>query len=251
MQFTEFESKVRQTQNKSFTSKDSYLWQIYGGGHCRNIYYSDFPTWRERVTSTANVFPLPQFSEYPHKSDAQNGKVVNIFQVIDKMTGPQMKAQTNAIRAAATRGDNVEKDRLKSQQPYITHSGIFIPRRNSGLLQPNFCFQLDIDHSNNKSLDIDRTLERIIKDKQLIVLIASKSVSGKGIKALLFLKDLLHIRDSWTAEEYRSTYHQLTDILHRYFIEQHGVVIDTQMKSISQPFYLFYSENLYINKGLR
>lgn len=251
VQSTQIDGKVCHTQDKYFTSRSRYLWQIFGGGHCGNIYYADFHTWRERITSVANFFPIPQFARYPRKLDSVNGEVINIYHVINEMTGPVLKQATDSIMAAAGRGDAHEKDRLKGLQPYITHAGINIPRRNDGLIQPSFTYQLDIDYKSNKGIDIAEALDRIIKDKQLIVLLASKSMSGNGIKALLFLKDLLYIRDEWTHEEYKSVYHQVTDLLYKYFLDKHRLAIDTQMKSISQPFYLFHSSNLYINKGLR
>ncbi|HYH15105.1 MAG TPA: BT4734/BF3469 family protein, partial [Flavisolibacter sp.] len=110
-----------------------------------------------------------------------------------------------------------------------------------------FTYQLDIDKVSNA----DEILSTIIKDKQLNVLFASKSVSGNGVKAMIFLKELLFLRENWTAEQYRSLYHSATEILRDYFMKEYRVSIDTQMKAISQPFFLYYSPDIFVNKTLQ
>lgn len=204
---------------------------------------------RERICSGFQY--VPTFALYPHKTEAKDGRLINIHEVCDLMRGDDLKRKSIAIKQAADRGDIELKNKLKSQMPYITHSGVFLPRCNAGLIMPGFTYQLDVDNGKNSNLDAGKVLKAIIKDRQLNILFASKSPSGKGIKALLFLKELMCSRDSWTPEEYSSIYHKVTDILERYFLEKHGVYIDTQMKAISQPLYLFYSDDLYINGGLR
>lgn len=249
VQYTEIYSSVKNTKEKLFTSQDAYLWQHPGGGYCKFIHYGAFWIFRQRVNSRFQY--IPQFALYPHVHDATSARIVNIFEVIAMMKGEDLKRKSRAIKEAADRGDDALKDRLKERMPYVCHAGIFIPRNNASLLHPNFCYQLDIDKGKNPNMNPDEVLQKLIKDRNLNLLIASKSPSGKGIKGILFLKELLYIRDVWEWEEYRSTYHKATDILERYFLQMHGVKIDTQMKSISQPLYLFYSDDLFINEDLK
>lgn len=240
---------IRHTQKKYFTDQESYLWQLQGGGYSNNLFIGPLKSLRDRICTGSQY--VPQFAVYPHKTEVKEGRPINILEVADIMISSALRHKCVAIRQAVERGDAELKNKLKSDLPYITHTGIFIPRRNDGLILPAFTYQLDIDHSKNGSIDPDRVLLKIIKDRQLNVLLACKSPSGKGVKALLFLKELLFIRDTWTHEQYRTAYHKVTDILKQYFLQEHSIEIDTQMKSISQPFYLFYSDDLFINKGLR
>ena len=92
----------------------------------------------------------------------------------------------------------------------------------------------------------------VINDPQLYVLFAAKSMSGNGIKALLFLKDIMFLRDNWPWQNYKATYYQITDLLDRYCRETYGIKeIDTQMKAISQPLYLFHSPELFVHQNLQ
>jgi VirE N-terminal domain len=239
--------------NADFTNSNRYLWAAAEPKFVSPIYYGDIRTARDRFCSfygakhSPHFVPVPQFSLYPHKTNTTDSTVVNLFQVIERMRSPVLKSLCDQIREARQAGDVESKDRLKSRLPYITHTGIFIPRRNEGLRLPGFTYQLDIDKIENA----DDILRMVISDSELTVLFASKSVSGNGVKAMLFLKGLMFIKESWTHEEYKDAYRQAHNILERYFIDVYSVKIDGQMKAISQPFYLFYSPNLFVNKAFK
>jgi|GEM_PF-7090645 len=234
--------RVRQSNDISFVDRSSYLWIQPGAKNFKNIYSGDFITYKDRLCQ--GFAPVPQFARYDRVKNVAVGKVVNLFQIIKEMQSLDLKERFEEIRKAKQAGNEELKSKLKEQLPYFTHTGIFIPRRNDGLKLPGFTYQLDIDNINNA----DEILQRIIVDPELYVLFASKSVSGNGVKAVLFLKELLFLQDTWHFEEYRKVYHQVTSILSTYFKSKHNVTIDSQMKAISQPFYMFYSPDMYINK---
>lgn len=230
-------------QDQNFTCIDRYLWFNPKAKHIKCLYGSVLNTFRDGLCGGGQY--IPQFSYYPDPFRTNEGKLVNLFQVIQTMKSGKLRELDRQIKEAAAIGDNGRKNQLKAQLPCIAHSGIFLPRNNASLKHPGFTYGLDIDNISNP----DELLKKIIQDKKLEVLIASKSVSGKGVKAILFLRPLVFLRDEWTPEQYRGTYHQATDILSEYFKDCYGVQIDTQMKAISQPFYLFYAPDLFINKN--
>lgn len=237
-------SYTKTTQQKYFVSRQLYLWTQPNAKNTRFIFAEDLKVFKDRICCQAQY--IPQFALYPYTEEAKRGKVVNLLEVIEIMKSAELKRKGELIVEARKVGDKKTWEAIKKSLPYITHSGIFLPRQNAGLVQPGFTFQLDIDKINNAQ----EILEKVIYDKNLTVLIATLSVSGNGVKALLFLKELVFIRETWNAEQYRSVYHSATDILETYFKEKYGVQIDKQMKSISQPFFLFYAPHLFINKNL-
>jgi hypothetical protein len=239
--------QIKSYQGRYTAFGNRYLWIQPDAKHLRYIHTGDLISLKDRLCSGSVC--VPTFALYPnaYTVDEKSARIVNLFEVVDIMRGDELKTKAAAIKSAAAIGDISEKVRLKKELPYITHTGIFLPRENKGLRLPGFTFQLDIDYPDNP----ERIIEQIINDRQLDVLIASKSVSGKGVKALLFLRPLLYLRDDWTHDQYRTAYHQATDILYAYFLKKYQTKIDTQMKAISQPFFLFSAPNLYINKNFR
>ncbi|WP_336516599.1 BT4734/BF3469 family protein [Pollutibacter soli] len=236
--------QVSFSQYSGYTKPDSYLWIQPDAKHTRYIFSGSRKVLKQRLNSGFQY--IPQFSLYPHKLNVNDSKTVNITDVIRMMLSAELKEIARQIQEAKELGDLSLKDKLKSQLPYITHSGVFNPRCNKGLKLPGFTYQLDIDKIDNA----DAVVKAVTNDKQLDILFACKSVSGNGVKALLLLKPLLYLRDEWTSDEYSRAYHNATAILTKYFLEKHKVKIDGQMKAISQPFFLFYAPDLYINKNL-
>jgi VirE N-terminal domain len=239
-------TKVNFSQSHDYTNQDRYLWTQAPSVHFKAIYNGDIKNFQSRLCSVAGFQYIPQFAFYPHKTNVTNARAVNVLEVIRIIKSERLKTLADQIKEARELGNDQLRTKLKDELPYITHAGIFIPRRNDGLILPGFTYQLDIDKIQNA----DKVLEGIINDRELDVLFACKSVSGNGVKAMLFLKELVFLKDLWTHEQYRQTYHKATEILSAYFKEKHGVSIDTQMKAISQPFYLFSSPNLHVHKNL-
>lgn len=238
-------SLVKATNNPFYTDATSYLWVNANSVHIKNLYAGTAKVFKDRICCGSQY--IPQFAYYNHALEVNDGRVMNALEVISIMKSEYLKQKKIDIQNAQAIGDFALKATLKKSLPYITHSGVFFPRRNEGLKLPGFTYQLDIDKISNA----EEILSGIIKDKQLNVLFASKSVSGNGVKAMIFLKELLFLRESWTAEQYRSAYHSATEILRNYFAKEYNVAIDTQMKAISQPFFLYYSPDIFVNKSLQ
>lgn len=234
---------VHNEKNKCF-SPGQYLYIQLDNPH--RILGAQFHVFRN-LMKEREVQYIPQFALYPYSKNTWDGVTIDLIQVIRILKGKSLELITSRIQKAQTIGDLPLKRKLKERNlPYITHSGVFIPRRNSGLVQPGFTYQLDIDKISNAG----EILKNLIADPELEVMIALKSVSGNGVKAILFLRDLLFLRDQWNYEQYSLAYHQVTDILVFHFRKYHGVEIDRQMKAISQPFFLFHSPDLFISKNL-
>jgi hypothetical protein len=236
------------SQDPNFVDTEGYLWTQGPDSYQKNIYSGNLNQARERISSTATFQYLPQFAKYPYSKNVKDGTCVNLLQVIRIMKGNTLKGISQQIKQTQVIGDLTLKAKLKSENlPYITHAGIYIPRRNDGLVLPGFTYQLDIDKIPNPK----EILDKIIVDRELNVLFATVGASGNGVKAMLFLKELMFLQETWTHEQYSKAYHQATDILSQYFNEKYNVKIDTQMKAISQPFFLFHSPDLFVHKNLR
>lgn len=242
------DSNIQYTQSAEYVNKDRYLF-IQSGKHTRYLFVSDLSTLRSRMCSKGYLY-VPQFSMFSGggiKADGtpwhcvENPKVVNLFDIINVMYSDKLIEHTKNIQHYRKLGDHVTKNRLKAELPYFTPAGIFSRRENKCLVQPSFTFQLDIDHVPNPW----RVLDKIVKDRRLKVLLATTSTSGDGVKALLFLPELMTIDVQWTHELYRDAYHQATEIMADYFDRYYNLSIDTSVKSISQPFYLFGTSILY------
>jgi hypothetical protein len=220
-----------------------YFW---GDPEDGNRYSGPLSILKDRIDIGMQV--IPQFALYgnTYLVAAEGAHVVDVLKVISIIKGNSLKSICDQIKAARLSRNDILKVKLKATLPYFTHSGIFIPRRNENLILPSFTFQLDID----KLPDPLKILSQIIKDKQLDILFASVSPSGNGVKGLLFLKELMYLRESWDWQQYKTTYYQVTKILSEHFRSDHGVVIDEQMKAISQPFYLFHAPDLYVHPNL-
>jgi hypothetical protein len=234
---------VKITQDNAYVDPTNYLWVQPNAKYTRNIFSGSLSEVQSRMQSAASFANIPQFARYPSRNNVRDFQIVNLFQVIEEMQSEGLKEIRNRIIHYNNIGDKVRKEEEKAKLPYITHTGIFTPRRNDGLQLPGFTYQLDIDNPSHP----DKLLERIIDDKELEVMFAAISTSGKGVKALLFLKSLMCLQSSWTAEQYSRAYHRVSEILTNYFNSEYGVKIDGQMKAISQPFFLFYSDNLFVN----
>jgi VirE N-terminal domain len=235
------------SQDREFTNPEGYLWNQGPTSYLKNIHSGPLKSIQDRVCSAASFQYIPQFSLYPRKLNVNDFTIVNLLEVIRMIKSEGLRNKARQIREAREIGDEARRTKIKDSLPYITHSGIFTPRENAGLKLPGFTYQLDIDKIPNPQ----EVLNKLIEDRELIVLFATIGASGNGIKALLFLKELMFLRDSWTPEQYSKAYHQVTDILESYFSDKYGVKIDTQMKAISQPFYLFHSPELHVHKNFK
>jgi hypothetical protein len=237
------------SQDRNFVFPDGYLWTQGPSSYLKYIFSGNFKSFRDRMYSSATFQYIPQFALYPRvdKTRENDAKIINLIEVIRMMRGSEQRDKAKMIMDAQEIGDEARRAELKKSLPYITHSGIFIPRCNAGLRLPGFTYQLDIDKIPNPK----ELLEKIIVDKELEILFATVSASGNGIKAMLFLKDLMSLRDGWNVEQYKRAYDKVTDILSAYFRSKYNISIDTQMKSISQPFFLFYSPDLHVHKNLK
>ena len=198
---------------------------------------------RDRLDIIGDIY-LPRFSLFPNAYTIDQGRAVNLLQVAEMMRSDQLADLTDHIRRAAAEGNKRLKNQLKKRLPVITQGGLFLFRRNHGLALPSFVWQLDIDE---RLQDTQRTIDTLLQDVEITVLMASVSPSGTGVKALLWLRDLMFKSAVWQWPQYADAFHDFTALAARHFQQTHGLKIDTQVKAICQPFYLLHSQNLYIH----
>jgi len=153
------------------------------------------------------------------------------------------------------------RQEYKNKTDYITTSGIFKARNNSGFEEDSYTYLIPIDIDYNPSRDINKDVDFDILKKVLselpYVVVAMKSISGKGLKALIrvppgyfdppiqytICKDIIYpyLEVSWSAK--------LTAAMRKEYqiTEKINIQIDPQQAVLSQPFFIPYDPTPYVN----
>jgi hypothetical protein len=234
------------SQDPFLTNKERYLWTT-ATPHCKTLHAGSIYQLRDRLRSGSEVAYIPQFSRFPYKYKTTNGVTVNLIEVLTEVTGTKLRLKADAIATAKRRGDIESVTHLKDELPYVTASGIFEPRRNNGLLLPNFCMQLDID----KIQEAPKWVKEISKNRELEILFLTPSPSGNGVKGIIFLREIALMEKVWTPERYEIVFHKAVPLIAEYFKDKYNLVIDQQVKAISQPMYLSHFPTAFIHPTIR
>lgn len=151
--------------------------------------------------------------------------------LIDFLTSDKYKKEVDKIRTAPAKQ---ERDKLKSQLPAITPSGLFHTRRAvDNLVSHTGLIQIDIDAKDNPDIDIS-----VLKyELSLIdnICFAAYSVSGKGLFALIPISNPTKHKEHFLA-------------LEQDFKEDFNIVIDRSCKDVSRLRGYSYDSDYYINE---
>jgi hypothetical protein len=164
------------------------------------------------------------------RSEIDFHKLIEIYQ------SPLVKHITEKIRVA----DEQEKKLLKKQLPFITPYGTFKPSRQ----------QVNISHFNKQllCLDIDGLKEneveliKAILIPQQSTLLCAVSPRGKGIKALVFISDLIPLHNC-----YNTLKLNIFEIAEKLELSSFIKNIDFAQFKPTQPWFISFDENLYFN----
>jgi hypothetical protein len=153
----------------------------------------------------------------------------------------KIKSLVEQIRIEKANGNNTKAAELKIQLPYITPYGLFTERNNQSFVEYsyNWIFAVDIDYKDNigNGRDMDAIYQDLIKLDSVII--AFKSPSGNGLKALVKIQEnSFHIQDHY--EIYKQIFTPLIERKLRCKIDQRQGVL-------SQPFFLTHDSDLYYN----
>lgn len=139
--------------------------------------------------------------------------------------------------------DEVKQNKLKNKLPYITTSGIFAYRNDKSILTESYTWlcAIDVDEKDNLNIDFSKLFETLKKDN--IIILASKSPRGKGIKALIQLKKGSYL--------YAKQYDTFRDIVYPALDKRWNCKLDRAQGKLSQPFFLTHDPNLHVNKNYK
>jgi len=138
------------------------------------------------------------------------------------------------------KANEVDKPELKKQLPFITPFGTFAPTRKKD----------NIEHFNSSliALDVDNlTIAEALQVKQILsnnqsTLLCSISPRGKGVKAFILINDSIPLEECYnTLKLNKNSFIRLLGLSE--FTEN----IDNAQFNITQPMFIAYDENLYLN----
>lgn len=179
---------------------------------------------QKRFSNTINNMPV--ISLYPHIKEARQSTDIPFDQFIRGIQSGLWKDQF--LDVYYHRADPVALRKAKETVPYVTISGKFSERKNSGL----------VEHSGFIAIDID-DVEDPAELKSLLcvdryVYAAFTSISGSGLCVVVKINGNKHLESFEGLQEY--------------LFKTYSVVIDPSCKDVSRPRYVSYDPALYINE---
>lgn len=153
-------------------------------------------------------------------------KDTSVLKVLDSIQKGDYKKNIAGIRIEP---DKTERNKLKSQLPYVTFCGTFSSRSNANLRKHSGLACLDFDNVPN----LEELREQINKDQYTFS--SFTSPSGDGLKVLVKIPSVDNNND------YQDYYVELTNHYKQYY------ELDEGTKDIARACYLSYDNNLYLN----
>ena len=149
----------------------------------------------------------------------------------------KIKQQINTLRHILTIDEHKYR-KLKTQLPYIC-SSIFNPpiRKNINFAYTQY-FILDIDHLQEKEINIDSLKEKLKKDNRIVMIF--NSPSNDGLKLLFRLQ-----KKCYDAGKYALFYKLFAE----QFSRQYNIVqvVDTRTSDVSRACFVSYDPKAYYN----
>jgi len=159
---------------------------------------------------------------------------LSISEIVEAMrTAPEIREKVERVRnAVAECADREEVKRLKRLLPAFTASGEFSVRNTDGITAHSGILQGDFDAM--APCEVDDALRRVRTDPH--VLVAFRSPSGK-VKVLVAIPPNpgLHRRSF--------------DAVERYFLDEHGLVMDPSTKDVPRACYFSHDPEPYVAAG--
>ena len=153
-------------------------------------------------------------------------KDTSVLKVLDSIQKGSYKKQIAHIRIEPVKE---ERNKMKSQLPYVTFCGTFSSRSNSNLRNHSGLACLDFDNVPN----LEELREQINKDEYTFSSFASPS--GEGLKVLVKIPSVDN------NEDYQDYYIELVNHYKKYY------QLDEGTKDIARACYLSYDSNLFLN----
>ncbi len=177
----------------------------------------------ENVLDLANIsfFSFPIKNVHPKKN-------VSCLQVYKFVISESYRTKTENLRRLQTKQ---ERDNMKaSDLDYVTFSGKFSKRANSGLIEHSNYFCVDLDHvGNEEELEyLKQAIASVIEPAMMF-----RSPSGDGLKVVVQIDITL------------ASHEQYFLALQTFFKREFGKDIDEKCKDVSRACFLCYDPNCY------
>jgi hypothetical protein len=153
-------------------------------------------------------------------------KDTSVLKVLDAIQRGTYKKQIASVRIESEKS---ERNKLKSQLPYVTFCGTFSSRSNSNLRNHSGLACLDFDNVNN----LEELREQINQDPYTFSSFVSPS--GDGLKVLVKIPSVDNNND------YQDYYHELVNHYKKYY------ELDEGTKDLARACYLSYDADLFLN----
>jgi len=159
--------------------------------------------------------------------NTKKAQIITIAEFLNKVKYETYKPQSDEIAAII---DKKQRQKRKSEiLPYVTISGVFSERNESGLLEHSGLIAIDVDGVQ----DLEYVKEQLSKDPHSFAVF--KSVSGTGLCVL--------IRISNAVESHLAHFRWIE----QYYYDQFNLIIDAACKDVSRPRYVSADAKAFIN----
>ena len=178
------------------------------------------------------VFEAPCFSFYNCPiTNTKPNKQIMLLEVYDLIKGDTYKERTLKLRSISD--PEAASQYKRTHFDFVTPSGIFSKRSNSGLVCHSGLLTLDFDHVENLPL----VKEALLADANLdlVIDLMFDSPSGTGFKSLVSINIMQHQHHKWF------------EALAKYLKRRYDLEVDKSGKDVARACFLPYDPNVYIH----
>ena len=164
---------------------------------------------------------------------------INFSQLVKIYTSARLEAATVNLQNAPKE----ERDALKKFLPYITPHGTFTQRGNDYLKFGNdWLIALDID--GIKGYELTEVLDALKRSRSTLLVAVSPKM--QGVKALILVSDRIAPTERYKLLSDKQNKYILARMLN---IQKYVDNIDDNQAKLSQPLFLAFDANLYVNEN--
>jgi predicted P-loop ATPase len=162
-----------------------------------------------------------------NKTDVKDRREIPIDIFLNKIQSGEWQDIIIQLRSKMAKSGSAEKQRLKRESlPYVTISGLFTARNNSGLSSHSGLLAVDIDNA-----DPELTKLKLRKDRHVYAMFTS--CSGTGLCVIFKIHPQKHLASF--------------DGISEYLFSNYAIVIDQACKDLSRPRYISFDPDIFIN----
>ena len=188
-----------------------------------------------KIIQPVYVVDMPTFSYYrcPITNTKPNAQItlLEAYYMIKDASDNGYKARTLELRGISD--PEAASQYKRTHFDFVTPSGIFSKRCNSGLVFHSGLLTLDFDHVENLPLVKEALLDD--KNLDLVIDMMFDSPSGTGFKSIVSINIMKHQHHKWF------------EALAKYLKRRYDLEVDKSGKDVARACFLPYDPNVYIH----